>query len=86
MNPEEIPFLEPWVKVWYHYISTIYLQSYLETVKDAPFLPEKEEDFDTLLNAFLLQKAVYELGYELNNRPDWVMIPVRGIRYILKET
>ena len=86
MNPEEIPFLEPWVKVWYHYTSTIFLQSYLETVKDAPFLPEKGEDFDTLFNAFLLQKAVYELGYELNNRPDWVTIPVRGIRYILKET
>jgi len=37
-----------------------------------------------LFNAFLLEKAVYELGYELNNRPDWVLIPLRGIQYILQ--
>jgi maltose alpha-D-glucosyltransferase/alpha-amylase len=37
-----------------------------------------------LLNNFLLEKAIYELGYELNNRPDWVKIPLRGIRQLMQ--
>jgi maltose alpha-D-glucosyltransferase/alpha-amylase len=56
----------------------------MDTVKDAPFLPGKGEAFNILFDAFLLQKAIYELGYELNNRPDWGMIPIHGIHYILK--
>jgi maltose alpha-D-glucosyltransferase/alpha-amylase len=47
------------------------------------FIPKKKEDFDMLLQVFLLEKAVYELGYELNNRPDWVMIPIKGIKSIM---
>jgi maltose alpha-D-glucosyltransferase/alpha-amylase len=38
---------------------------------------------ELMLNAYLLEKAVYELGYELNNRPDWVAIPMNGIEIIL---
>jgi maltose alpha-D-glucosyltransferase/alpha-amylase len=34
----------------------------------------------------VLEKAVYELGYELNNRPDWVRIPLQGILHLLGET
>ena len=43
------------------------------------FVPQSDEEFARLLDAFLLEKAIYELGYELNNRPDWVSIPIRGI-------
>ena len=49
----------------------------------APFVPSDEGDFEILLEAYLLDKAVYEVGYELNNRPDWVVIPIRGIKHIL---
>jgi maltose alpha-D-glucosyltransferase/alpha-amylase len=55
-------------------------------VGDAEFVPKKREEFNVLFEAFLLEKAVYELGYELNNRPDWVDIPIKGIQYILKES
>jgi maltose alpha-D-glucosyltransferase/alpha-amylase len=37
-----------------------------------------------MLQAYLLDKAVYEIGYELNNRPSWVIIPIRGIKHILQ--
>jgi maltose alpha-D-glucosyltransferase/alpha-amylase len=37
-----------------------------------------------LLDAYLLEKAVYELGYEINNRPHWIGIPLQGIREILE--
>ena len=39
-----------------------------------------------MLEAYLLDKAVYEVAYELNNRPDWVVIPLRGIRHILRKS
>ncbi len=36
-----------------------------------------------LLESYLLEKAIYELGYELNNRPDWVSIPISGILHVM---
>jgi len=52
-------------------------------VKDTPFIPKEYSEMETLLRCFLLEKAIYELGYELNNRPEWAGIPVKGILYIL---
>jgi maltose alpha-D-glucosyltransferase/alpha-amylase len=43
------------------------------------FLPSRRDDLDALLHAYVLDKALYELGYELNNRPDWVQIPLAGL-------
>jgi maltose alpha-D-glucosyltransferase/alpha-amylase len=42
-------------------------------------MPKSREELQLLLNVFLLEKAVYELGYELNNRPDWVDVPIAGV-------
>ena len=85
-SPEENVFLESWIKPWYNFVSNTWLEAYLSVVEDGSIVPKKKEDFTTLLDAFLLEKAVYELGYELNNRPDWVKIPLRGIKYILRES
>ena len=49
-------------------------------------MPKEREETETMLNAFILDKALYELGYELDNRPDWIMIPLRGISEILKNS
>jgi maltose alpha-D-glucosyltransferase/alpha-amylase len=62
----------------------IFLQSYVQAVGDSAFLPQNPDDLQILLEAYLLDKVVYEVGYELNNRPDWVVIPIRGIKHILK--
>ena len=51
----------------------------------APMLPPDDEGWAVLLDAFLLQKALYELDYELNNRPAWVGIPLQGIVALLRE-
>jgi maltose alpha-D-glucosyltransferase/alpha-amylase len=58
----------------------------LQTTAGAIFVPQNEEDLQVLLEAYLLDKAVYEIGYELNHRPDWVVIPIRGIKHILRST
>ncbi len=61
-----------------------FLGGYLETV-DPSIVPPGQEAFEKLLSVFELEKAVYELRYELNMRPDWVPIPVAGILRILEE-
>jgi maltose alpha-D-glucosyltransferase/alpha-amylase len=82
-RPEDIPFLERWADIWYRQMSGVFLQSYRTTAAGAPFLPAGDDELQVLLEAYLLDKAVYEVGYELNNRPDWVVIPIRGIKHIL---
>jgi trehalose synthase-fused probable maltokinase len=61
-----------------------FLRGYLESV-DPSLLPSAQGATYTLLTVFELEKAVYELRYEVNNRPDWVSIPVAGIARLLSE-
>src|SRR5438270_12751138 len=84
MRAEDVPFLEHWADIWYRQMSSTFLQGYLRTTSGAMFVPQNTDDLQILLEAYLLDKAVYEIGYELNNRPDWVIIPIRGIKHILK--
>ncbi|HEY0368896.1 MAG TPA: maltose alpha-D-glucosyltransferase [Chthoniobacterales bacterium] len=86
MRAEDIPFLEKWADRWYRQMSSTFLQSYLATAAGAAFIPKNENDLQVMLDAYLLDKAVYEVGYELNNRPDWVVIPIRGIKHILQKS
>ena len=76
--------LRHWADLWYSYVSGTFLRSYLRSVEGSQVVPQDPNDFAMLLETFLVEKAVYELGYELNNRPDWLMIPVHGIEEILK--
>jgi maltose alpha-D-glucosyltransferase/alpha-amylase len=66
-------------------ISTVsaFLHAYQAAAGTASFFPAAREDREVLLNFYLLNKAVYELGYELNNRPDWVEIPLAATVYLL---
>ncbi len=68
---------------WRRWTSGAFLKAYLGTTADAPFVPRSREQLSTLLGIFLLEKALYELQYELNNRPDWVEVPLRGIQDLL---
>jgi maltose alpha-D-glucosyltransferase / alpha-amylase len=78
---KDLEFLEGWAEQWQHYVSRFYLGAYLEKMgMEKSLSPENE----TLIRTYLIEKAVYELGYELNGRPDWVNIPLRGIRYQMK--
>ena len=50
------------------------------------FVPADRTDLHTLLGAYVLDKALYEVRYELNHRPDWAAIPLRGVTQILGRT
>jgi trehalose synthase-fused probable maltokinase len=71
--------LNGWAEVWAKWVSDHFLDEYLETTRGAEFLPPRREEITALLHLYVLEKAVYELGYELNNRPAWVAIPLEGI-------
>ncbi|MDP8968555.1 MAG: hypothetical protein M3N04_08140 [Actinomycetota bacterium] len=75
---------EPAPQGWEEQAREGFLEAYLETV-DASLLPAGRPGIEKLLAIFELEKAVYELRYELNNRPDWVPIPVAGIARLLQE-
>jgi maltokinase len=61
-----------------------FLESYYEAMRPTGVLPPRETG-ERLIRIFELEKAVYELGYELEHRPDWVAIPVAGIVRLLAE-
>ena len=60
-----------------------FLDKYIEHV-DATLLPSGEAAISNLLSIYELEKAIYELRYELDNRPDWISIPVAGISRLLE--
>lgn len=80
---EDSARLEKWADFWQMWVSAVYLQEYCRRAGRGEFLPKQEGELLVLLNALVLEKAVYELGYELNNRPDWVKLPLRGILQLL---
>jgi len=75
-----------WADLWNRWTSAAFLKAYRLVAADAAFLPAAREEVQMLLDAYLLEKAVYELNYELNNRPDWIPIPLAAIRQLVEQT
>jgi maltose alpha-D-glucosyltransferase/alpha-amylase len=74
--------LDRWGEAWLGEVRGAFLGGYLQAAGDAAFLPRDGEALSRALAVFELQKAIYELGYEMNNRPEWIWVPVLGIRAI----
>ena len=78
-HPSTARTLEPWAQLWQNATATIFLSAWRTTMEANQHLIPQPEQSDRLLNAYLLEKALYELLYELNNRPAWIRIPLAGI-------
>jgi maltose alpha-D-glucosyltransferase / alpha-amylase len=78
-RPEDFRRLEPWAHLWEQSVSSAFLRTYCEFAKGVAVVPTEPQLFEQLLEAYVIDKAFYELVYELNNRPSWVMIPLTGI-------
>lgn len=76
----------PWAKFWSDWTSAAFLKAYLGIATGARFWPQNKRDVRLLFDVYLIDKAIYELGYELNNRPEWVNIPLHGLVELLKKT
>jgi maltose alpha-D-glucosyltransferase / alpha-amylase len=81
--PESAPSLQAWAAFWRTWASSAFLRSYLRAAGRSVVVPRDPSELDALLSIYLLEKVVYELGYELNNRPDWVWLPLHGIERAL---
>jgi maltose alpha-D-glucosyltransferase / alpha-amylase len=78
-RPEDLTRLEPWAQLWERSSAAEFLRAYREAARTSEFLPAGKEAFRRLLDVYLLDKALYELRYELNNRPTWLRIPLMGL-------
>jgi maltose alpha-D-glucosyltransferase/alpha-amylase len=77
--------VERWAEAWRAEVRSLFVSAYRETLGESSVVPR---DLNALLRAlavFELEKAVYELGYELNNRPDWIWVPLQGVLAIVGE-
>ncbi|MBE9187627.1 maltose alpha-D-glucosyltransferase [Microcoleus sp. LEGE 07076] len=83
IRPENLSEMQEWANVWHRWVSLTFLKSYLSTAADASFLPKSVPELEVLLNAYILEKAVSELSYELQYRLDWAEIPLQRILQLL---
>jgi maltose alpha-D-glucosyltransferase/alpha-amylase len=84
IRPEDLAFLESSAQFWRLWVSAAFLKAYLGEASKGNFIPRAKREVQALLDIYLLEKGVYELGYELNNRPEWIMIPIQGIRELIR--
>ena len=75
--------VESWRSYWYESARASFLVGYEQEADGKNFLPKDRAVFQQLLDLFLIEKVLYELRYEINNRPDWVQIPLAGLNAVL---
>jgi maltose alpha-D-glucosyltransferase/alpha-amylase len=78
-RPEDMERLTPKARLWEREVVATFLRAYLAATEGTFLVPRDPEDFETMLRAFVVEKGLYELAYELNNRPDWAHIPLIGL-------
>ncbi len=79
IRSEDAPRLVPWSILWRDWMGSAFLRSYLRAVEPAGLVPQEREPLERLLRVLLLEKATYELRYELDHRPEWTSIPLGGL-------
>jgi maltose alpha-D-glucosyltransferase / alpha-amylase len=77
-GPGSLERLKPWAQAWQHWVSRAFLGAYRTAIGDSPVLPGPAS-FEPLLHALIVDKALYELEYELNSRPEWARIPLGAL-------
>jgi maltose alpha-D-glucosyltransferase / alpha-amylase len=85
VRTEDVVRLEPWARLWSHQVGRLFLEAYRLGIQSAGLLPEPAENIAKLLHVLMLDKSLYELGYELGHRPDWIGVPLRGVLELLGE-
>lgn len=83
--PESTGYLKPWLEAWYKTVQDIFIESYIETAGNASFIPDEDNELRELLAVYTIEKAIYEIDYEFNNRPNWLHIPLSGLKMIMDD-
>jgi maltose alpha-D-glucosyltransferase/alpha-amylase len=77
------PELSEWSRLWRYWVAAVFLRAYFSTV-DRALLPSRPDDFRLLFEISMLERTLYELGYELDHRPDCIGIPLRDLGELLE--
>lgn len=85
LREQDLPYLRKWADTWVSMTSGAFLEEYLETADGADFVPTTRERVENLLRALMLDKALYEVNYEINNRPAWVDVPLQAILQLTED-
>ncbi len=83
LHGTETGLMASWGRFWSRWVGVSFFGAYRKAAGAAPFFPPSERDLQAMMEIYLLRKAVYELGYELNHRPSWAGIPLQGILELL---
>ena len=84
LRPEDAAALAGAAAFWTRWVETIFLREYVWAATSGNFLPPTNDQLRVLVNSYVLEKALYEVVYELNHRPEWTTIPLRGILQIVR--
>jgi len=85
VRPEDVETLRPWAEEWRYWVGRTFVDAYRQAAAASGFLPRDIADQRLLLDCYQLEKALHEVAFELNHRPLWTWIPLRGIRHLLAE-
>jgi predicted trehalose synthase len=70
---------------WRYQSTDSFLSAYQEGMGASVLWPDRTDEARAMLNFFLLEKALYEVEYELSYRPSWVSVPLQGVLRVLDE-
>ncbi|HEU0105888.1 MAG TPA: alpha-glucosidase C-terminal domain-containing protein, partial [Vicinamibacteria bacterium] len=84
VRAEDIPVLEPALRAWRAWVGAAFLRRYLQTAAGQPFAPATPEELRASLTGYLLERTLHEIGYELDQRPEWVIIPLSELLELMK--
>jgi maltose alpha-D-glucosyltransferase/alpha-amylase len=81
----DVAGLDPWAHAWVEWVSAAFLGGYYTVLDGTRLVPKTDRERDLLVDFYTLEKCIYEIGYELQNRPTWLAIPLRGLLRLLDE-
>ncbi|MBF0416183.1 MAG: maltose alpha-D-glucosyltransferase [Magnetococcales bacterium] len=79
LKPADTDRLVALIQAWWQDATTAFLESYRKTIHGSSVVPEDPNHMDQLLQFFIIEKALYEIRYEMDNRPAWLPIPLMGL-------
>jgi maltose alpha-D-glucosyltransferase/alpha-amylase len=82
-QPTNINALQTWASFWYRWIGAAFLGGYLQAAGRTGLIPESRDEFRILLNAYMLERALIEIRYEVRRRSEWARVPVVGVFELL---
>ena len=84
LQEEQVRGVAPWAQYWSRWISASFLGAYLNTVHGSPLVPKTKSGVSALLDAFVLDRALTEMGTDLVNRPNWLHVSLQSILQLME--